>query len=97
MSTTNLPTTSQKTDSLTDQQKENIEKLFGDDDDYLVLKGAEKERPRSAVFTHTIGVAVAFGGAIGALTGAVTNFERKLFSSRIERSKFITTAKLDFS
>merc|ERR1711879_338348 len=91
MSTSNMSLTSQNKDSLTDQQKDNLQSLFGDDDDYLVLRGAEKERPRSAVFTHTIGVAVAFGGAIGAVTGAVTNWNRKLLSSRIERSKFLTT------
>merc|ERR1711879_804394 len=91
MSTSNMSLTSQNKDSLTDQQKDNLQSLFGDDDDYLVLRGAEKERPRSAVFTHTIGVAVAFGGGIGAITGAVTNWNRKLLSSGIERSKFLTT------
>ena len=64
-----------KPESLNNVQKEAISNLFRDDSEYLVLPGSEKERPRSAVFTHTIGMAVCCGGGIGAVTGAITNFK----------------------
>jgi len=90
ISTSNLTTSPAKTQDLTATQKENISQLFGNDEDYLILPGASKDRPRSAVFTHTIGMAVTAGGGVGALTGAVNNWNMKIFKSPIERSKFIT-------
>lgn len=81
-----------KADNLSDVQKDAISNLFRDDSEYLVLPGSEKERPRSAVFTHTVGMAVCCGGSIGALTGAVAHFNPRLIASSgaIERSQYIT-------
>lgn len=90
LSTSNLTKTKQSEQSLTEQQKEVYSHLLGNEEDYLIMPGASRDRPRSAVFTHTIGMAVTAGGSIGAVTGAVSNWNMQLFKSPIERSKFIT-------
>jgi hypothetical protein len=89
LSTLSIKTTP-KPEQLTETQKDNISQLFGNEEDYLILPGAEKNRPRSAVLTHTIGMAVTVGGGVGALTGAVSNWNMLVIKSPIERSKFIT-------
>lgn len=78
-----------KTENLTKTQKENISQLFGNDEDYLILAGT-KDRPRSAIMTHTIGMAVTVGGGVGAGFGVVKHWNNSIFNSPIERSKFIT-------
>jgi len=81
-----------KPDTLSNVQKDAISNLFRDDGDYLTLPGTGKERPRSAVYTHTIGMAVCTGGAVGALTGAVANFNGGLIGAgaTFERSQYLT-------
>lgn len=85
-------TIAQSPKSLSEAQKDAVSQLFSDnDDDYLVLPGASKQRPRSAVFTHTIGMAVCVGGLAGGGYGLLSNFTPKLTTSSIERSQYLTS------
>jgi len=75
---------------INDETKKAVNDLIGEDDDYLLLPGQEKTRPRSAVFTHTIGTAVLTGGFLGGSYGVVRNFKPATISSSIERSQMLT-------
>lgn len=59
--------------------------------DYLVLPGATKTRPRSAMLTHTIGAMVTGGAMMGAGFGAFRDLNWKEFKSeKIARSNYLT-------
>jgi len=69
-----------------------LKKIFENDkdDDYLILANAEKIKPRSHNFTHTIGIAVSSGAFLGGLYAFGRNMSKRLFSEPAYRGEFIT-------
>lgn len=60
------------------------------DEDYLILSGAEKVRPRSAYFTHTIGMAVGAGAWLGGSSAIVRNASKKWLTTATARTEGLT-------